>query len=172
MEENKVSTGKLAWTYGALGGGVGIIFTLMLLSMDMLYDQGWGKSVVSTLILVAAIYLAISSFKKQNEGFLTLGQALKIGIGTALVAAIIALVFTYFLTNFFVPDFMEKTAELSRVTIKEKNPQITPEQLDNAIEMQNKFFWIMYPMILLFNLFIGFIVSLITGLILKKERMA
>ncbi len=172
MEENKVSTGKLAWTYGALGGGVGIIFTLMLLSMDMLYDQGWGKSVVSTLILVAAIYLAISSFKKQNEGFLTLGQALKTGIGTALVAAIIALVFTYLLTNFFVPDFMEKTAELSRVTIKEKNPQITPEQLDNAIEMQNKFFWIMYPMILLFNLFIGFIVSLITGLILKKERMA
>src|SRR5690606_11060089 len=110
-----------------------------------------------------------SSDLKQNQGFLSLKEALKVGVGTALVAAIVALVFTYLLTNFFVPDFMDKTAELSRITIKEKNPQITPEQLDNAIEMQKKFFWIAYPMILIFNLFIGFIVSLITGLAMKKE---
>src|SRR5690606_29683862 len=169
MEENQLKTGKFAWTYGAIGGGIGIVFTLMLMSMDMLYDQGWGKSVVSTLILVAVIILAIVNFKKQNQGFLSLKEALKVGVGTALVAAIVALVFTYLLTNFFVPDFMDKTAELSRITIKEKNPQITPEQLDNAIEMQKKFFWIAYPMILIFNLFIGFIVSLITGLAMKKE---
>lgn len=172
MEETRLKTGKFAWTYGAIGGGVGIVFTLMLMSMDMLYDQGWGKSVVSTLILVAVIILAIVNFKKQNQGFLSLKEALKVGVGTALVAAIVALVFTYLLTNFFVPDFMDKTAELSRITIKEKNPQITPEQLDNAIEMQKKFFWIAYPMILIFNLFIGFIVSLITGLAMKKEGTA
>jgi hypothetical protein len=172
MEENQLKTGKFAWTYGAIGGGIGIVFTLMLMSMDMLYDQGWGKSVVSTLILVAVIILAIFNFKKQNQGFLSLKQALKVGVGTALVAALVALVFTYLLTNFFVPDFMDKTAELSRITIKEKNPQITPEQLDNAIEMQKKFFWIAYPMILIFNLFIGFIVSLISGLIMKKEGAA
>ena len=172
MEETRLKTGKFAWIYGAIGGGVGIVFTLMLMSMDMLYDQGWGKSVVSTLILVAVIILAIVNFKKQNQGFLSLKEALKVGVGTALVAAIVALVFTYLLTNFFVPDFMDKTAELSRITIKEKNPQITPEQLDNAIEMQKKFFWIAYPMILIFNLFIGFIVSLITGLAMKKEGTA
>ena len=172
MEENQVKTGKIAWMYGAIGGGIGIVFTLMLMSMDMLYDQGWGKSVVSTLILVAAIVLAISSFKKQNQGFLTLGEALKTGIGTSLVAAVIALIFTYLLMNFLVPDFMDKTTELSRITIQEKSPQITPEQLDNALEMQKKFFWIAYPMILLFNLFIGFIVSLISGLVMKKERTA
>ncbi|MCG2459957.1 DUF4199 domain-containing protein [Flavobacteriaceae bacterium F89] len=172
MEENQVKTGKFAWTYGAIGGGIGIVFTLMLMSMDMLYDQGWGKSVVSTLILVAVVYLAISSFKKQNQGFLTLKQSMKVGIGTALVAAIVALIFTYLLINFFVPDFMDKTAELSRITIMEKNPQLTPEQLDNAIDMQKKFFWVAYPMILIFNLFIGFIVSLITGIFLKKERKA
>ena len=172
MEENQVKTGKIAWMYGAIGGGIGIVFTLMLMSMDMLFDQGWGKSVVSTLILVAAIVLAISSFKKQNQGFLTLGEALKTGIGTSLVAAVIALIFTYLLMNFLVPDFMDKTTELSRITIQEKSPQITPEQLNNALEMQKKFFWIAYPMILLFNLFIGFIVSLISGLVMKKERTA
>ena len=170
MEENQPKTGKFAWTYGAIGGGIGVIFTLMLMSMDMLYDQGWGKSVVSTLILVAVIALAIFNFKKQNQGFLSLNQAIKVGIGTSLVAALIALVFTYLITNFFVPDFMDKTAELSRATMMENNPQLTPEQMDNAIEMQKKYFWVAYPMILIFNLFIGFIVSLITGLVMRKER--
>ncbi len=168
MEEAQARTGKISWTYGLLAGAIGIVFTLMLMYIDMLYDQSIGKTIMGIVILIAVVVLAIFNFKKENNGFLTLRESLKVGVGTALVAAIISVVFTYLLTNFMVPDFWEKTAEISRVTLKEQNPRLTAEQLENAIEMQGKFAWITYPAILIFNLFVGLVTSLLAGLVLKK----
>ncbi len=170
MEENQPKTGKFAWIYGLLTAGVGIIFTLMLMSMDMLYDQSIGKTIVGIVILAGFIFLAIFNYRKANGGLLNLKTALKVGVGTALVAGIISVIFTYLLINFMVPDFWEKSAEVTRATIQEQNPKLTSDQVENAIEMQQKFAWITYPAILIFNVFIGFIISLLGGLALKKTE--
>lgn len=42
--------------------------------------------------------------------------------------------------------------------------------MDQSIEMQKKFAWISYPVILIFNLILGFVTCLIGGLIMKKEN--
>ena len=170
MENTQPTTGKFAIRFGLILGGIGIIFSLRLHFMDMQYDQGMGKQIVSTVFLVAIIALAIFQFKKANGGYLTLGEALKTGIGTALIGAVITVIYLLLYVNVIDPDFSTKIADIARAGMIENNPELTQEQIDTAVEMQQKFFWVTYPIIFIFNIFIGFIVSLITGLILKKSE--
>ena len=171
METNSPNIGKFSLTYGSIAGIVGIIFSFMLISLDMLYDQGSEKTVVSIAILVGAVILGIFNFRKEN-GSLTLKQALKIGTGSSVIAAIYSIVFTIVLVNFIEPDFIDKTVELTRATMIESNPTISDEQLDMITDQQAKFFWVAYPFMLIFNAFGGLIIGLLGGLILKKDAQA
>jgi len=68
METNSPNIGKFSLTYGSIAGIVGIIFSFMLISLDMLYDQGSGKTIVSIAILVGAVILGIFNFRKECIG--------------------------------------------------------------------------------------------------------
>jgi hypothetical protein len=170
METNKPTTGKFGLMYGTIAAIIGIVFTFMLIAGDLLYDPSPVKSIVQALIFIGVVVLAIYNFKKSNGGYLSLGQALGIGSITALVAAIISILFTYLLTTMIVPDFWEQTAEITRATMIESNPSLSSSDVENALTMQSKFSWIMYPAILVLNLIVGFFTALITGLILKKTE--
>ena len=171
METNGPNIGKFSLTYGSIAGIVGIIFSFMLISLDMLYDQGSGKTIVSIAILVGAVILGIFNFRKEN-GSLTLKQALKIGTGSSVIAAIYSILFPLALVNFIEPEFIAKTGEITRATMIESNPTISNEQLDMITEQQAKFFWVAYPFMLIFNAFGGLIIGLLGGLILKKDAQA
>ncbi len=170
MESQPPKTAKYALNYGLILGGLGIVFSLMLYFMDMHYQQGWANTVVAIAIMIFVLILAIIQFKKANGGFLSLAQALKVGIGAALVGGIISVLYTLIFTNVIEPDFWDKSLEMSKPIMAERNPKLTPEQIDNALETQRKFMWVTYPFILIFNLFIGFVISLISGLALKKAE--
>lgn len=170
MEENQPKTGKYALNFGLMTGALGVVFGLMLYSMDMHYERGLGVQGTQVAILAAGIILGIIQFKKAGEGFLTLSNALKVGAGIGLIAAIVGLAYFFVLSNVIEPEFMDKTFELTKQQVSEENPQMTTEQLDGMIEMQKKFTWVSYPIIIIFNVIIGLIVGLITGLILKKQK--
>ena len=116
--------------------------------------------------------MAIYSYRKTNDGFLSLGEALKLGLGISVISALIAIIYTYILVNFLDPDTIEKTFEVTQNKMLDENPEMTQEQIDLAKEMQLKFssIGVISTMILIFSLVFGFIVSLITGLILKRNR--
>jgi hypothetical protein len=172
METEQPKTGKFAMTYGAITGAVGVVFAIMLFSMDMHYEQGGAVQITQTLILVAGIVLGILQFKKANIELLSISQALKVGAGVALIAGILGLIWFFVLSNLIEPDFMDKMYEIGKVKAMEQNPNLTSEQIDQGIEMQKKFAWISYPVILIINVVIGLVVGLITGLIFKKQESA
>ncbi|WP_405382612.1 DUF4199 domain-containing protein [Maribacter sp. LLG6340-A2] len=172
MEENQPKTGKFALNYGLITGIIGIIFGIMLYIMDMHYEQGAAIQITQTLILAAGIVLAIIQFKKAGDGLLSISEALKVGAGVALIAAICGLIYFFILSNVIEPDYMDKVFEIGKVKAMNDNPNLTEEQIDQGIEMQKGFAWISYPVILIINVVIGLIVGLITGLILKKEEAA
>ncbi len=172
MEENQPKTGKYALNYGLITGGLGVIFGIMLFSMDMHLERGFAVQAVQIAILAAGVIFGILQFKKANQGYLVLSQALKIGAGIGLVAAIVGIIYFLLLSNVLDPEFMEKTFEITRQEVSEQNPQMTSEQLDNMIEMQKSFTWVTYPIILIFNVILGLIVGLIGGLIMKKQEPA
>ncbi len=172
MEVNQPKTGKFALNYGLILGIVSVIFGVMLFTMDMHYDQGWAIRSVNLALVVIAIILGISQFKKANEGFLSISQALKLGAGIALIAGIIGIIYFFLLSNVIEPDYMDKMYEIGKEKAMADNPKLTEEQIDQGIEMQKGFAWLTYPIILIFNIIVGLVIGLIGGLIMKKQKPA
>ena len=158
--------------YGGLLGGVSVIFALMLFSLDLHYGQEPAANYVNYLITIAGIVLGIYTFRKDNEGYLSLGEALKIGLGISLISAVIAIIYTGLLMNVIEPTFMEKASEIAKNKMIDENPEMTQEQLNVALDMMKKFqgFGVISAFILIFSLFFGLLISLVSGLILKKAR--
>ncbi|MDG1763062.1 MAG: DUF4199 domain-containing protein [Flavobacteriaceae bacterium] len=159
-------------TFGVILGSISVAFQLMLFFLDMHYKNDSTAGIVSLIIMIGVLLYSFISFKKQNEGFLSLSEALKIGIGVSLVSALIGIVYTQILVNFLDPDTMKKSLELSMDTMRVENPEMPQEALDTARSMQEK---MSSPLIfsavqIIFALFFGFIISLIGGLIVKKSR--
>ena len=111
--------------------------------------------------------IAIFQYRKANNNVLTLSQALKVGIGVALIAGVMGVIYQYLLVNVIDASFMEKFAEMQRAKLTEMG-KFTSEEIDKQIEASKNYFWIGYPIALIMSLFFGFIVSLIAGLIMKK----
>jgi hypothetical protein len=69
------------------------------------------------------------------------------------------------------PDFVEKLgAEVTAKQIAEKNPQLTSEQIQQAVDMQSQFFWVSYPFILIFSCLYGLVIGWVTGLFTKRNQ--
>ena len=158
--------------YGILLGIVSVVFNLMLYFLDMHYTQESAAQWVNWFITISVTVLGIYNFRSSNEGFLSLGEALKLGLGIGVIAALIAIAYTFVLLNFLDPETIEKTMQVTQNKILDENPEISQEQLDQIIEMQKKFsgMGVISSMIMIFSLIFGFVISLITGLILKRER--
>ncbi|MEK9613455.1 MAG: DUF4199 domain-containing protein [Flavobacteriaceae bacterium] len=172
MDTQNTSIKSTIITYGLLLGALSVAFQLMLFFLDMHYKNDSTAGIVSLVIMIGILLYAFIQFKKQNEGYLSLSEALKIGLGISLVSALIGVIYTMILMNFLDPDTMKKSLELSMETMRAQNPEMPQEQVDMARSMQEK---MSSPLILsaiqiIFSLFIGFIISLIGGLIVKKSR--
>ena len=77
-------------------------------------------------------------------------------------------------SNVIEPDFYAKMAEYQEQVMLEKFPDMPEEQLEKALEMTQKFSspGMMAAFALGGSLLFGLIISLIAGLILKKEETA
>jgi hypothetical protein len=172
MENQNLSIKQIMITYGTLLGGISVAFQLMLYFLDMHYKNDSTAGIVSLIIMIGVLIYAFIQFKKQNEGYLSLSEALKIGLGISLVSALIGVVYTLILTNVLDPDSMQKSLEFTMDKVRAENPEIPQEALDTTRSIQEK---MSSPLILaavqiIFALFFGFIISLIGGLIVKKSR--
>jgi len=173
MEDQQIEpikTRSFSLKYGLILGLVSVVFGVMLFTMDLHYQRSTANTIISIAFIIAVIILAIYQFKKENGSYISLSQALKIGLGVAVIAGIIAIIYTAILLNVLDPEFMDKSFEYAKPALLEQNPNLTEEQLEQNKEIQKNFAWITYPVILIFNLFVGFVVSLIVGLIMKKSK--
>lgn len=166
MESNQPSTGKYSLNFGLLLGAIGVAFGLMLFFVDAHTTQSPLVQVINIVISVSIIFWGILTYKKANGGYLKIGEALKMGAGMALVAGVIQVVYTIFLSSVLDPDFASKIMDLR---LAESAQQMSPEQLEQAKEMGKKFFWFGYPVMLIVSVLFGLIIGLVGGLIFKKS---
>ncbi|MGB2397093.1 MAG: DUF4199 domain-containing protein [Flavobacteriaceae bacterium] len=158
--------------YGTLLGGISVVFGLMIYFLDMHYTQESAVGYVSIAITVGVIALAQYNFRKENEGYLSLGEGLKIGVGIALISGIIGSLYQVVLVTVIDPETIAKMLEIASDKIMDSYPEMQQEQLDQTIAMQKKFMTpgMMFAFGIIGTLFIGFVVALISGLILKRNR--
>ena len=173
MENQKNTTAKTAFSFGLILGGTNIIYSLMLFFLDMHYQNETATSLIGYTFLIVFILWAIIHFRKKNEGYISLSETLKTGVGTAIISAIIVCVYSIILTEYLDPEFLDKSIEYQKQKMLQENPEISVENVNKMFDMQKEFTGplVISGFIIIFNLFFSFVFSLIVGLIVKKSKL-
>ena len=172
MENQKITTVKTALNFGLILGGISLVYSLMLFFLDMHYQDETATSLIGYTLLIGLVLWAIMHFKKNNDGYISLSEALKTGVGTVLISAIIVCIYTIVMIQYLDPEFLDKSIEYQKQKMLQENPEISVESVNKMFGMQKEFSgpFIISGFIIIFNLFFGFIISLIVGLIVKKSK--
>ncbi|MDX1463925.1 MAG: DUF4199 domain-containing protein [Marinirhabdus sp.] len=172
MEHPTASVKKVALPYGAILGLLTVFLSVIVYVMDLTYEQPWWQGLIGFLFLIAVIVYGLKTFKTNNSGFLSLTEAIKVGLAITLVSALIGVVFNLIFMYVIEPDFTANMLAANETKMIEQNPNMTQEQIDMSLGISET---IMSPAILsaisvIMALFFGFIVSLISGLVMKNKR--
>ena len=172
MRKIIINTSPYSINYGILLGSASSVFSLMLFFLDAHYQGDTISSSVPLILSVGFINYGIYEFRKDNSGFISLSESLKVGVGIALISGIIGIIYGIILTEFLDPQFMNKTFEIAKQKMLDANQELSIEDANQAIEMSKKFTTLPIRIAggLFGSIFIGFLISLFGGLILKKSK--
>ncbi|WP_108869875.1 DUF4199 domain-containing protein [Aquimarina aquimarini] len=172
MENDKAPAKKTMINYGVILGILSTALGVLIYIMDGYTEPNWIHNVIGIAILIGVIIYGIKAYKTVNAGFLNLTEALKVGIGIALIGGIIYVLWILILMILVEPDIISQINELQRAQTIEQYPDMSEEQLNQTLEIAKKFTtpYMIAAIALIGNLFFGFIISLIGGLIMQKKQ--
>ncbi|MAU73521.1 MAG: hypothetical protein CMC30_03295, partial [Flavobacteriaceae bacterium] len=112
------------------------------------------------------------AYKQLNDGFISLGEGMKIGIGIVALGSSIGILYGLFQGYVLDPETMTKAMDYAINEAIEQNPELTDEMIE-AIEGAFEFFanpFLSSAIGITVSLFFGCLISLLTGLAVKKNR--
>lgn len=167
--ENQASSKSIILNYGLYLGIISVLVSLVLYATGNHLQPHWSVSVLNAVIMIVMIVMGMKKFKTDNGGFMSWGQAVKVGVGLTMISTIIVIVYNLIFINFIEPDFMNQMAAVQEQAWVDQG--LTSEQIEGAKEMMQKF---QGPVIssaigLVVAAFISFVVSAIAGAIMKQS---
>jgi len=172
MEEKK-SVVSVSLMYGIYLGLALIAYSLLMFVLDV--DRESKIMWVSYLIMAAGLFWAMVSVRdKYFGGFISYGKAFATGFWTALFAAIIGALFTYIYVIYLDPGMIDDILLKAEESMLEGNPNISDEQLEQALSMTEKFTSPVMITVFAFlaNVIFATILSLIIAIFAKRENNA
>ncbi|MEE9408532.1 MAG: DUF4199 domain-containing protein [Polaribacter sp.] len=168
--ENQANSKGFIVNNGVILGVASILLSLVMYATGSHLDPHWSSSVVSAALFIGIIILGTKKFKEANGGFMSWGQGVKIGVGIAVLAGLIVVIYNYIFMNFIEPDFMSQVMEIQNQKFLDQG--MTEEQIDAANEMGKSFQspGVMAAMGIIGYAIGGFIVAAITSAIMKKTE--
>ncbi len=177
MESNPTIKKNIGMTYGLVAGLIIIVIVLIqyIGGLKMYMNPILGS--ISYLILITIAVLAALKLRKQQEGFLEFGEALKVTFTVFALALFMQTVFTYILFNFIDISFKDTLI----VESMNKNEQWlrkigTPDdQIEKAMDMQRGRDPFSVNLVLLgygTTCIIAFIFCLLISLVVRKKKPA
>ena len=166
---------KLILQYGVLAGLV--VAVMMVVTFSGVIDHGFSEYLgYGTMILAfATIFIAVKLHRDKNlGGTISFIGAFKIGLGITLVASVIYIISWMIISNTIAKDFMLeyyqhsveqlKSGDLSEAEIKEKLAELEKfrELYKNPVIKIGITFMEIFP--------VGFVISVVSALILKQNR--
>ena len=172
MEDQNLELKKYILQYGALLGGISVVFGLMLFSLDMHYQNETSTTIVSLVLTLGVIFFAQYSYRKDNEGCMSLSQGIKMGLGMTAISGLINVAYFLVLSNVLDPEMVNKALEMGMNQFLDQNPEASQNMINQVESMQEQFSGpiISSSFLIIASLFSGFVISLITGFILKRNR--
>ena len=167
--ESKRSTFRAALNYGVMAALGSFIYSILLYITKEFLNQG--LSWINYVILVTAIVFAVMNRKNKDfGGFISFGEAFKLGFFVSLISGLIGVVTTYLMMTVIAPDMIGAILQKSQTDMINKG--LSDDQVKAAMDMTSKFVTptMMSVLVLIFVTAIGTILSLIVAAIFKKEN--
>ena len=160
------------FNYGLLFGFASIVLQLLIYIFGDVYEPHWAFMVLSLLVSIAFIVLGIKKVKESQGGMMSLGDAIKTGLGIALVSALVYSAYMLIFFNFIEPNYFENMKLIQEQKILESYPNLTDEQLESAKNNAAMFAntGVSVTMTIIVSLFMSLIISLVAGLIMRKTE--
>ncbi|NNC45812.1 MAG: DUF4199 domain-containing protein [Winogradskyella sp.] len=170
MENQSPSIKSIAYTYGLYLALVSVAGLIVMYVLSL--QKSWTISIISFALTVLILVYGIKAYKHANGGLLSVGKAIKVGLAIAVVGVILSAIYSYVHYSFIYPEFIDMTKEAAYEQMMTQNPNLTDEQANQAMEMQGMFMnaGFFSLMSILGSLFFGLIISLIAGLIMRKDE--
>ena len=129
METKNVNFLSIALRNGILLGLASVAFTVLLYVTDFLYTDNTLLAIITWLINIAIsvvfIIMAIEQYKKANEGFLSIGEAIKVGVVVAVIAGVIGAIYQVIYTTIIDPDYYMYTRDKGDVYYYDASTKIS-----------------------------------------------
>ncbi|QYA26807.1 DUF4199 domain-containing protein [Gramella sp. MT6] len=169
--DNSPSIKSIAYTYGLLLAAYSVLVLVLIYAFNISQDN-WIIGVVNILVTIAILALAINNYKSKNNNYLSIKEALKVGLATAAVGGLVAAIYAYIHYSFVYPEFIEMVKETSYQNMSDQG--MSDKQISDTMKMTEFTMkpWFFSTMTLVSSLFFGLLISLITGAILKKQDPA
>jgi hypothetical protein len=170
MENQNPSLKQIAINYGLLLALVSILLMVVMYVANI--EKSWMISIVSMALTIFLLFSAIKAYRHGNGGFLKLGEGLKVGLATAAIAGVVAGLYAYLHYSFVYPEYIDIILEEAREGMASQSQGMTDEQVEQALQFTEMFTtpFMMATFSLIGSLFFGFIISLFSGLILKRDN--
>ena len=144
-------------------GGYGFIAGLVIFGIHLLFLKSFDYSTneilgyISIVLSLSFIYFGIKHYRDHvNNGIVTIGKAIAIGIVISLFVGVAIAIADFIYTKFIDPDFFKDYSQML----------IDKGREDEIMEMTS--FGAAFFMLILVTI-IGFIISLISALILQRK---
>lgn len=151
---------------GWLGLGLGAV-TIVLYAVDAFSNQ-WeiGVSVPAMLLIMLA---AMLTFRKSNGGFMTLGQGFRVGLTTAVMAALVNTVMTQIYTQMIDTEATQRALDRSSQRMLQAGESV--DRVSLYVQFMEKLAppHIAIAATLITVAFFGAIAALILGMLLKQN---
>lgn len=170
MDEQPKSSTSNALTYGLITGAVMIVYSLILYLLNLHLNKYLGY--ISFFIMIAGMSYGTIQFRnKIMKGFISYGKAYSSGFMIALFAGILGAIYAYIFYKLIAPDVVGEILDMTRQNIMSKSPQLSDEQVEQAMNMTAKFMTpaLMSIFYLIYSLIVAAIGSLITSIFIRKE---
>jgi len=147
-----------------------------LVYKNLLYTDNTLLAIITWLINIAIsvvfIVMAVEQYKKANEGFLSIGEAIKVGVLVAVIAGVIGAIYQVIYATIIDPDYYDKVVEVAMKKMSAM-ANFNEEQLE---EFQDKMYAnkpsiaSSFSTSVIFSAIGGLIISAIVGAVKKKEQ--
>lgn len=159
--------------FGVLMGFASIVTQLLIYVFGDVYKPHWSFIVLSIALTVLFIVFGIKKVKVIQDGMLSMGDALKTGLGIVLISTAVYSIYLYVFQHFIEPSYFDNLALIQEQAILEQNPNMSDEQLEQAKGFAAMFnsTAVNVGITILMSLFMGLIISFFAGLAMKKSEI-
>ena len=166
--ENQASSKSIILNYGLYLGILSILISLVVYATGNHVQPHWSVSLINVIAMIAFIILGMNKFKADNGGFMSWGQAVKVGVGLTVISTVIVIFYNLLFINFIEPEFISQVAAVQEQAWVDAG--MSSEQIEASKKMMENF---QSPVIssaigIVVAAFVSFIISAIAGAIMKQ----